>query len=273
MPFRAAHWLILTLLGLTVVAFWPTYFGVFRAAPVEFHVHGMTATLWLLLLGVQSWAIQNRHTVLHRRFGLASIALFPLFAASGLLVIQTMARTTIAGADPFYVRFGPPLAAYDLLATAGAMGFYFQALRGRRNVPLHAGYMLGTALFLVGPIMVRLFGMFVPWLMIDGPGSFYLFNVQLHLANVLTVAVCLVLARLRSKSARPFLAAIAITVLESLAFELIGPSQPWGATVAWMAELPTSGLFGFSVAGASALAFSGWALGSSVKRAPVPAVA
>src|SRR4028119_1494920 len=97
MPYRNAHWWLLLLLPLTALAFWPNYFGNLRAAPYAFHVHGVTATLWILLLAAQSWTIHERKNALHRKLGYASFALFPFFFVGGLLVIHTMAEKVGAG--------------------------------------------------------------------------------------------------------------------------------------------------------------------------------
>ncbi|MBJ7440621.1 MAG: hypothetical protein JHD35_16560 [Sphingopyxis sp.] len=54
MPLRRAHYLVLAMVLATVVAFWPTYFAVLRTARTELHLHGVTATAWMLLLALQS---------------------------------------------------------------------------------------------------------------------------------------------------------------------------------------------------------------------------
>lgn len=267
MPFRAAHWYVLGLVGLTVLAFWPSYFGKLAASPLAFHLHGITAMLWILLLAAQSWTIHTRRRGLHRAAGLSSLALFPLFAASGLLVIQTMARATLAAADPLYTAFGAPLALYDTLATAGATYCYFEALRRRRTVALHAGYMLATALFLIGPVAVRLFGAFVPWLAIGGPDEFWLFGVQVHLANLLVVLLALGLARLRPQHAAPFIVVIAILVAQSATFDTVGRGALWGGVLPPLASVPAPLVFGFGLLVMVPVVLAGWVLGAPRRRA------
>ena len=84
MPYRHAHWYLLLLFPLTGLAFWPNYFGKLGDSPYAFHVHGVTASLWIVLLAFQSWAIHRRRNHLHRSAGLASLALFPLFVAGAI---------------------------------------------------------------------------------------------------------------------------------------------------------------------------------------------
>src|SRR5687768_16585659 len=102
MPYRHAHLYLLLLFPLTGLAFWPNYFGRLAASPAAFHIHGATASLWIALLAFQSWSIHARRNAWHRSVGLASFALFPLFVAGGLLVIQTMAVKFAGRSDPFY---------------------------------------------------------------------------------------------------------------------------------------------------------------------------
>ena len=116
LPYPRAHFWLLLLFPLTGLAFWPAYFSDFRAAPYAFHVHGITASLWIALLAFQSWAIHRRRNSLHRSVGLASFALFPFFLVGGLLVLQTMAIKFGIQADPFYQMFGARLGAIDAVS-------------------------------------------------------------------------------------------------------------------------------------------------------------
>src|SRR5690348_3826679 len=79
MPFRHAHWFVLALFPLAALAFWRGYVSVLGTSPIEFHIHGITATAWLVMLALQSWSIHAGHRAFHRTNGLASFALFPLF--------------------------------------------------------------------------------------------------------------------------------------------------------------------------------------------------
>src|SRR5687768_18167400 len=113
MPYRHAHWYLLLLFPLTGLAFWPNYFSKFATSPFAFHVHGITASLWIGLLAIQSWTIHHRRNAFHRTAGLTSLALFPFFLVGGLLVLQTMADKFGAGQDQFYALFGARLGVID----------------------------------------------------------------------------------------------------------------------------------------------------------------
>lgn len=268
MPYRHAHWYLLLLFPLTGLAFWPAYFSKFASAPSAFHVHGLTASLWIALLAFQSWTIHRRRNALHRSAGLGSFALFPFFFVGGLLVIQTMAVKFGSGADPFYAAFGARLAAVDALSSLAIPCFFYMALRRRRKVHLHARYMLAPILFLLGPILSRLMPILPP-LAIAGPQDFHHFGYALHLANALAVAVAALLWLSAPKFGRPWLVAAGLVAAQSLLFETVGRMGAWEAAVAAMASVPTPLVVSLGLIAAAGIVWAGWNAG----RAPPRAVA
>jgi hypothetical protein len=92
MPCRHAYWYLLTAFPLAGLAFWPNYLSQFATSPLEFHMHGITASLWLTLLVFQSWTIQNGQREMHRQTGVLSLGLFPLFLAGGASIFVGMAH-------------------------------------------------------------------------------------------------------------------------------------------------------------------------------------
>jgi hypothetical protein len=156
MPYRHAHWYLLSLFPLAGLAFWPNYLSIFAASPVAFHVHGITASLWIALVAAQSWSIHHRRNALHRTIGIASFALFPFFVTGGLLVIHSIAGKFGAGVDPFNAMYGARLGSMDALSTIAMVYMFTMALKWRRKVHIHARYMLAPILFLVSPILGRL---------------------------------------------------------------------------------------------------------------------
>src|SRR6185436_14831501 len=101
MPYRHAHWYLLSLFPLAGLAFWPNYVSRLADSSAAFHLHGITASLWIGLVAFQSWSIHHRRNALHRSLGLASFALFPFFVTGGLLIIQSIAGKFATAADPF----------------------------------------------------------------------------------------------------------------------------------------------------------------------------
>ena len=184
MPYRHAHWYLLALFPFAGLAFWQSYLSQLRASPAEFHIHGITATLWLILLVVQSWTMHVNQRALHRTVGTASLILFPLFLMGGAGIFFGMADRYVAGV-PFHRLFAPKLAWFDFVAVAGFAYFYFEALRQRRKVHPHSGYMLATVMFLLPPIFGRLSA--IP-LGVAGPEDLPKLDTGFQAANVLIAA-------------------------------------------------------------------------------------
>jgi hypothetical protein len=270
MPYRRAHLWLLLLFPLTALAFWPAYFGNFRNAPYAFHVHGITASLWIALLAVQSWSIHARRNALHRTIGLWSFALFPLFVVGGLLVLQTMAVAVAARSSPFYDVFGARLGAVDAISVVGIPMLFAMALRRRRKVHLHARYMLATVFFLIAPILSRLLPALPP-LAISGPADFHRFGYGVHISNGAAALLALALWRRAPKHGAPWIAVAAIVGLQSAAFEWIGRTAAWRTLFVSIAAVPTPLLVSFGLAASAAAIWIGWSAVPPSPRRAVPA--
>lgn len=265
MPYRHAHWYLLLLFPLTGLAFWPNYFSKFTASPYAFHVHGITASLWILLLAFQSWTIHQRRNALHRSAGMTSLALFPVFLVGGLLVLQTMASKVATREDPFYNLFGAGLGTMDAVSSIALPFLFYQAIRWRRKVHLHARYMLAPILFLIGPIVSRLMPALPP-LAITGPETFYLFAYGLHIANGIAVAIAAFLYLRAPKHGRPFLIVGGLVLLQSLLFETLGRTAQWESLYASLAQVPTPLVASLGLAAGIMAGAAGWIGGQPPAR-------
>jgi hypothetical protein len=265
MPYRHAHYYILLLFPLTALAFWPGYFSQFRASPYAFHVHGITASLWILLLAVQSWSIHGRRNALHRSLGMASFALFPFFIAGGVLVLQTMAAKFGAGQDPFYATYGARLGAMDTLSSLALPGLFYMALKQRRKVHLHARWMLATVFFLIPPIISRLMPALPP-LAITGPETFYRFAYGVLISFTLTAALALALAARAPKHGRPWLVLAGLVVAHAAVFQTVGRTETWERLYVSLADVPVPLLVSIAFAVSIGATWAGWMAGMSTQR-------
>ena len=242
MPYKRAY-LWVSLVGLlTIPAFWRGYFSQLSTAPVEMHAHAVTATLWLVLLAAQAWAAQGRERLgLHRTLGRASLFFFPFFMASAMLIVWSMAYNTAFGDSIIYREHGEGLGAYDLVSVAAILWFYFEALKSRRQVHVHARFMIGTLFALLGPIFARLVA--IPLFITLGdsfppPSIFY---AALVIAQVGAFFVALWLLRgIPLQGVRPMRWVVGLTVVQMAAFSLFRLSDGWreifmamGATPSW----------------------------------------
>jgi uncharacterized membrane protein YozB (DUF420 family) len=139
------------LLVLAIAAFWPSYLSQLFAQTGYTHLHAATATLWLLLLIAQPLAIRRGRRDLHRFFGRLSFVIAPLVLASILL----LAHENIQGLS------GERLAIQTyILYLQISLGLLFalcyaMAIIKRHDTPVHMRFMVGTALTLIDPIVVR----------------------------------------------------------------------------------------------------------------------
>lgn len=257
MPYRHAHWYLLSLFPLSALAFWPSYLSQLKTAGAEFHVHGISATLWLVLLTLQSWLIQRDRRPLHRTLGTFSLVLFPFFLIGGVGIFFGMADRYVAG-EPFQAMFAPRLAWLDFVAVAGFAYCFYEAMRQRRKVHPHAGYMLATTIFLLPPIFGRLSA--IP-LGVTGPAEFERLELGFTAANVLITAIAFLIAWRRGKHGRPFWVAGWLTALAAILFATVGASPAWESFYASVASWPRMPfVIAAGVAGIG-IAFAGWAAG------------
>lgn len=266
MPYRHAHWYVLALFPLAAFAFWPTYLSQLTSASAEFHAHGITATLWLMLLAAQSWTIQRGSRSTHRSLGTLSLLLFPLFLAGGVGIFFGMADRYVSG-SPFHVMYAPRLAWLDFVSVGGLAYFYFEAMRQRRKVHAHSGYLLATAIFLLPPIFGRL--MAIP-LGVSGPQDFWKLGIGFQIANVLIALFAFAVAYRRGRHGRPFALAGILTIVASLLFQTVGATAAWQGLFARFADLPTAPFLLAAAAGGAVIAYAGWVAGR--RTAPTDAL-
>lgn len=263
MPYRHAHWYVLALFPLAAFAFWPSYISQFTKASAEFHAHGITATLWLMLLAAQSWTIQHGKRQTHRKLGATSLALFPLFLMGGIGIFFGMAQRFVEGSQ-FHVMYAPRLAWLDFVSVGGMAYFYYEALRQRRKVHAHSGYLLATTIFLLPPIFGRL--MAIP-MGVTGPADFHKLGTGFQIANVIIAALAFAIAFRRGRHGRPFALAGVLTLVAALLYQTIGGLAAWQSLFARAAELPTAPFaFATGLAGV-AIAYAGWIAGRRAEPA------
>ena len=257
MPYRHATWYLLGVLAFAGLAFWPQYLSKFSTSPAQYHLHGITATLWVLMLIAQSWTIHRDQRSLHRTMGTMSLVLFPLFLAGGSTIFLGMAQRYVEG-SPFHVMYGPKLAWLDFVGVGGVAYLYYEALRNRRKVHPHSRYMLATVFFLLPPIFGRLSA--IP-LGVRGPEDFHKLGTGFQSVNVIVALVAFWLAYRSGKHGRPFVVAGILTLVAAILFEVIGRMPAWEALFARAAELPVAP---FALAAGLAgvvIGYAGWIAG------------
>jgi hypothetical protein len=146
-PFYAA------LLALALVAFWPGYLALPKAQLGGWvHFHAATATVWMLMLIAQPWAIRTGRRQLHVYVGRSSLLLFPIV----LIGFVGLAHASMQGKTPqeqgvdayfFYIR---------VVLVAIFAATYVMGMINRRRPEIHARYMVCTGLALIDPVFHRI---------------------------------------------------------------------------------------------------------------------
>ena len=257
LPFPRAHWYVAAFMALTFAAFLPSYYSILPKAPWVHHLHGITATMWIVLIMTQNWTAHHRKWKLHAWSGMASLSLLPVFTMGGLLVTQH----TLLRNSPFKDMFGTALSVADLIVVIAFIVFYALALKFRRTPDLHARYMLSTVILLAGPALARFFTNYVPGFLIRAPQDLKNFGDALDASFVVASAFCLVLIvrdYLNGKPVLPFLAALGVTVAMVLGYYLVGYSEWYQSAANWIAALPLWQVTAFALFISGGAAWWGW---------------
>lgn len=269
MPYRNAYIVVLALLVLTFVAFWPSYLSRLPEAVLAHHWHAGSSVLWTMLAIVQSWSIHHDQRILHCKVGLAIFLLFPLFLVAGVWVIHVETVTLAAGlTDPenlVLAQFG----FFDPLANIGFAILFWGGLRYRYKVHLHARYMLGTVMFVVAPVIWRLLRGYVPLFEEEAVA----FDVPFAVGNAAACAIALALYWQAPKHGRPWLLVAGIIAAQAILFLTVGKLPAWAPVFASIAGLNLPLLLVMTAIVSVGIAWHGWVAGARPvsPRAAAPA--
>ncbi len=243
---------MLSIIPLSILAFWDSFFSRIPEARAAVHLHSWSATLWVILLAVQNWVIHHRRFALHARLGQLSLAVFPVFLASFFLVIQSEAKTVLRG-DPFRTVFGPGIAVLTLIAAAAIGYLYHAGLKNRHTVPLHARYMLAIPLLFTESILGRIFNEYMPGLTVNSLEDVRRIYWAIHLSQLLAIAIALLLYLQDRTVGKPFLIVGVALVLQSIGLEVYDDVAWWrrvhlaGAGLPFFVALTTGTLVGILI--------------------------
>lgn len=265
LPYRYAHWFILALFIPVGFAFWSSYFSVLGSSPVAFHIHGISSTLWILMLAAQSWSIHNGQWTMHKLTGRSIFVMTPFFMVGNFLVIQTFQPTL----SPFHELFAQRLSAIDTIATLASGWLIFQGLKNRHTPQLHGRYMLATVIFLLAPIFSRLLPDIVPPLAINSLADFGNFAISVHISLIAAALLCFWLWFQNREYGLSWLVVGGLSLLEGLAFEVFGKTVVWSNLHEIYYSLPVPIVAGSGLIFGIAVVWLGWQAGSR----PAPAAA
>ncbi|MFL6755638.1 MAG: hypothetical protein ACJ8FI_12275 [Sphingomicrobium sp.] len=257
-------------IAVIIVGFWPSYFAVSGNVPWQFHAHGVAASCWVTLVTVQSWTAHRKpHLPIHRAVGMASLFLFP-FLIAGLAAITTIQAKNWIEGEPLHLLYGPGFMIGTMVAMAAYVTVYYRALKYRRQVWVHAGYMLSTPLILFESPFSRAAAFVFPPFMVKGPADFPHIMASIEWSCAIELAIIAIIWWRVGERARPFLVTAGFIAVEMLAMGFASEVDVLKRFDTFIGHVPalTIVLTGFAIGAATS--WAGWQAG---KRPTVPVAA
>lgn len=268
MPYRHAPFYVLAVMAIIAVGFWPSYFAIWGEVPWQFHAHGIAASIWVTMVLAQSWTAHHKQFGIHAAVGKSSLLLFPFLIGGLAGIIDLTGKTIVTTPDPVRMMFGSSFVVGLALAIAAYVTLYFRALKYRRKVWVHSGYMLATPLILFESPFSRILNMVMPGLTIRGPEDFHRIMPSIEWAMALELLVVAVLwYRFRDK-ANPFLVAGGFIVAQMVTMGLLANSPLLLPVLRAIGNTPSAVVVGAGFVIGAATSWAGWNAG---KRPVVPA--
>ncbi|MBL8137374.1 MAG: hypothetical protein JNL48_12185 [Acidobacteria bacterium] len=172
-------------LVLSVVGFWPGFFAQLPATPLPHHIHGWSATAWMLLPLLQYGLIRRGRRDLHRRLGYAAVVLAAIVATSGVYVVRMMAFSNIASFSLASVKF----VWLDLTGISLFCVYVSTAVTAarRHDVRLHVTALVASAFIPLEAALERVFVNLFPWFVPNFDAALYASLISLELACTVIV--------------------------------------------------------------------------------------
>lgn len=259
MPYKYGHYAVGICLLVTIAGFWPSYFLLLTdKIPLAFHFHAFTATTWLLLLIAQSVAIHSGNNALHKVMGKASFVLFPLLMFGFVSIINLSASRFAAQESPFIMEIGPAFGIGMSTALAAYLYLYYQALKNRGNVKLHAGYLLATPVILFESPFGRVIDLYFPWMdFLNSEGARDVLDVII-ISDAMMLVLALWLYLRDRKHGAPWLAAMFFLALQMVLMWFADDIPGMRAGFQLYSQLPPALPLALGVAAGAAAAWFGW---------------
>jgi len=269
MPYRHAPYYMFAVMAVIVAGFWPSYFSVWGTVPWQFHAHGIAASIWVTMVFAQSWTAHHKQFGLHAAVGKASLLLFPFLIGGLCAIIDRTGKGFVAADDPVRVMLGGQFLIGMAVAVAAYVTVYYWALKYRRKVWIHSGYMLSTPLILFESPFSRLLGMYVPGFIVRGPQDFDLIMPSIIWSMALELAIIAAIWLKYREKANPFLVAGGFIALQMLVMGLMGDNALLQSLLTMIGHAPSAAVWltGFTIG-----ALTSWAGWNAGKRPVVPVV-
>lgn len=267
MPYRHAPYYVLAVIAVIIAGFWPSYFAKGTGVPWQFHAHGIAASIWVLMVLIQSITVHKAQLPLHRAIGKSSLILFPFLIGGLAAIIDLTGKGFVAGDGAVRALYGGAFLLGLLVAVAAYVLLFYRALKYRRKVWLHSGYMLATPLILWESPFSRVMGEVLPAFAVNGPQDFPNIMASIQWAMATALLFCIIVRWRVGERAQPFTVAGLFIAAEMVAMGLMGDlaAVRWLLTVIGNSPSAAVVLTGFAIGAATS--WAGWHAG---KRPVVP---
>lgn len=199
--YRAEFGLIAAAMLISVLGFWDIYFGADANAQPHHHLHIATAFVWMGLLLAQLTLIARGSRMMHRKVGLAVLVAAPLLVATtAMLSVHSAHDGLVSGEGDFLI-------VQNVMATIELGLLIFLAFLLKKRRQLHGALLLSTAILFMGIGLFFALISFVPLFKIEGPETFYRFQMAAITGQAVVLVVGLLLFIRDRRNGWPFLAA------------------------------------------------------------------
>ncbi len=202
---------------ITIIGFIPGYFTRLGETDISHHIHGISATLWLIVVIVQPALYRFNNLKLHRKLGWFSVVLALGVVMGGLLMMKLMMQNKGSyGVDDIEYYVG----VFDAAMLLPFILFFILGIIFRKNIQLHARYMICTAIFpLVAPTSRLLIHV--------GITSWEGFMTGSLIINEVIFIALIIDDKINGKFRLPYLIALLITVAFHISSYFVPKMQFW----------------------------------------------
>lgn len=198
---RARGWTDRGSHAVSVLGFWDIYFGANADAQLRHHLHIATAFIWMGLLLTQLLLVTKRSYQTHRKLGLAVLLAGPLLVATtAMLSVRSAHEGVVSGEGDFLI-------VQNVMATLELGLLIFLAFLLKKQRKLHGALLLSTTILFMGIALFFAMISFVPQFRIEGPETFYRFQMAAITGQTICLAVGFLFFMRDRKNGWPFLIA------------------------------------------------------------------
>lgn len=212
---------------IVIIGFSRSVLAQFSSFTFVYHLHGASATTWMVLLIVQPLLYKLNNLRVHRIVGWSTLLLVPIIVIAGLIMMKNMVINQ-ANYPPNTVY---KLAFIDITTLIAFITFYYLGLKNRNNIKLHARYMVCT---IFAPLIPALTRVFFVLNLADGFTSALTYS---YLVIELTILILLFSERKAREIKYTYLPALAFIIVQHLLMYDANNWDWWLGTMNWYAGI------------------------------------